>query len=207
MRAAMGPAGFGREFFNVWSRTTDRSVDPADWAAVQTPGATESGPTALGFDVAADRGSAAVGVADASGFVELIDQHDGTDWLVSRLLELQARHDQPIACTRYGAAGPAVDELERRGATLLIMSTGDVGNAAAGMADAIEARTLRVRPSMALSESVDGAAKRDLGDTGGFAWARRNAASNPAPLIAVTYARWGALHHPGPPARPVVAAL
>ena len=57
------------------------------------------------------------------------------------------------------------------------------------------------------SESVDGAAKRDLGDTGGFAWGRRNAASNPAPLIAVTNARWGALHHPGPPARPVVAAL
>lgn len=207
MRAAMGKAAFGREFFNVWSRTTDRSIDPADWAAAQDPAADPAGPTCFGFDVAPDRGSGAIGTADATGFVELVDQHDGTDWLVGRLLQLQDRHHQPIACARYGAAGPVVDELERRGAQLLIMTAGDVANAAAGLEDAIAERTLRIRPSVALTESADGVAKRPLGDSGGFAWARRTSASNPAPMIAVSAARWGALHHPGPPARPVVAAL
>jgi hypothetical protein len=207
MRAAMGPAGFGREFFNVWSRTTDRSVDPADWAAVQDPAANPAGPTCLGFDVDPSRGSAAIAVADQAGFVELVDQHDGTDWLIPRLTQLQADHGWPIACTRYGAAGPTVDALEQAAAALLILTTGDAGNAAATMADAITARTLRVRPSVVLSQSVDGATKRPLGDTGGFMWGRRDAAASPAPLIAASFAHWGALHHPGPPVRPQALSL
>jgi hypothetical protein len=210
MLTALGVAGFGREFFNVWSRTTDRSIDPADWAAVQSPAAEPAGDVAFGFAVASDRGSAAVAVADAAGFLELVEQRDGIEWLVPRLLELAATHAAPIACDRYGANGPTVDELERRerpGLELLHMTSGDVANAAAGTADAIEARTLAVRPSVALTESVDGVAKRDIADTGGFVWARRTSASNPAPLIAASNARWGALHHPGPPARPIVAAL
>ena len=204
MRVAMGPAAFAREFFNVWTRTSDRAIDPADWAAVQTPGAVAVGRRCFGLDVAPDRSSGAVAVADAHGFGELVDQHAGTDWLVGRLLDLQARHDTPIACARYGAAGPIVDELERRRARLLVMTSGDVANAAAGLADALEARTLRIVPSVALSESVDGAAKRALGDSGGFQWARRTAAASPAPLVALSGARWGALHSPGTPARPIV---
>jgi hypothetical protein len=207
MLERMGVAGFGREFFNVWSRTADRAVDPADWAAVQDPGATESGPVAFGLDVAAGRGSAAIGVADTTGYLELVDHHDGTDWLVPRLLELQARHHQPIAVARYGAAGPTVDALERAGATLMVMTAGDVANATGDTLDAITTRTLRVVPSTALTEAVEGAALRDLADTGGVAWSRRESASNVAPLIAVTAARWGALHHPGPPTRPAVYAM
>jgi hypothetical protein len=195
MRAVMGFAGFGREFFNVWSRTSDRSIDPTDWAAVQDPAAAVTGAAALGFDVDPGRGSAAIAVADA-GVVELVDHHDGTDWLIGRLLELQTTHKHPIACARYGAAGPTVDALEQAGAELLILTAGDAGNAAASIADAIEARTLRVRPSPVLTESVEGAAKRLIADSGGFMWARRDAASNPAPLIAASYARWGALHAP-----------
>jgi hypothetical protein len=207
MRETMGVAGFGREFFNVWSRTADRAVDPADWAGVQDPAATEAGPVAFGLDVAADRGSAAIGVADGTGYLELVDHHDGTDWVVARVLELQARHHQPLTCTRYGASGATVDALERAGADLVVMTGGDVANATADTLDAIATRTLRVVPSPALTEAVEGAALRTLADTGGVAWSRRDSASNVAPLVAVTAARWGALHHPGPPARPVVAAL
>lgn len=208
MRAALDEdaSAFGREYGNLWSRTADRSIDPADWAAVQDPDAAIAGPACFGLDVAADRGSGAVAVADQAGVVELVDQHDGTTWMVARLLALQAAHGHPIACARYGAAGPIVDDLERAGARLLVMGSGDVANAAAGMADAIAQRALRVVPSVALSESVDGVAKRDVADSGGFHWARRTSASNPAPLIAASAARWGAIRN-DPPARPVAAAL
>jgi hypothetical protein len=206
MRAAMGFAGFGREFFNVWSRTTDRSIDPADWAAVQDPAAAVTGDTvALGFEVDPGRGSAAIAIADTNGAVELVDQHDGTDWLTARLLGLQTTHGYPIACTRYGAAGPTVDTLEAAGATLVTLSSGDAQNACGSIADAIRDRTLKVRPSPALTESVEGAAQREIADTGGFVWARRDAASNPAPLIAATWARWGATH--GPDRRRPVATM
>lgn len=207
MRLAMGPAAFGREFFNVWSRTTDRSIDPADWAAIQDPTADKTGPISFGFDVAADRTSGAIGVADSGGFLELVETRPGTDWILPRLLELQTTHGGEIAASRYGAAGTITDELERTpGVKIAIMSTGDLANAAAWMDDAIAARSLRVRPSVALSQSVDGVAKRSIGDTGGFVWARKDSASDPAPTIAVSNARWAALRDPGPPARPVVAA-
>jgi hypothetical protein len=191
-----GAPAFIREYGNRWTRTAGGDVvDPADWAAVQDPTAAATGPACIGFDVDPGRGSAAIVIADNTT-VELVDQHDGTDWLISRLTELQTTHRHPIACTRYGAAGPTVDALEHAGAELLILSTGDAANAAAGIADAIETRSLKVRPSPALTESVEGAAKRDIADTGGFVWARRDAAANPAPLIAASYARWGALHAP-----------
>jgi len=207
-RAAMGPAGFGREFLNLWSRTRDRAIDPDDWAAVQDPAGepAESAQICFGFDVLTDRAGACVVIADATGYIEVIAQAPDTTWLVPRLLELQREHHAPIACDRWGASGPAVDELERAGADLLSMRTGDVGNAAAGMLDAILRRQLRVRPSLALSDAVAGAAQRPLGDTGGFAWSRRASAAPVAALVAASNALWGARHNP-PPLRPVVVAL
>jgi hypothetical protein len=205
-RAAMGPAGFGREFLNLWSRTRDRVIDPEDWAAVQDPAAESVGPVCFSFDVLTDRAGAAVVVADATGYLEVIEQAPETAWLVPRLLELQAAHGAPIACDRWGASGPAVDELERAGAQLIPMTTGDVGNAAAGLLDAILQRRLRVRPSAVLTEATAGAAQRPPGDSGGFAWSRRASAAPVAALVAASNAHWGALHNP-PPVKPVVVAL
>lgn len=205
-RAAMGPAGFGREFFNVWSRTRDRVIDPEDWAAVQDPAAEPAGPVCFGFDVTTDRAGACIVVADKAGYLEVVAQAPETTWLVPRLRELQAKHRAPIACDRWGASGPAVDELERAGADLVIMTTGDVGNAAAGMLDAITDRALHVRPSPVLDEAVAGAAQRPLADTGGFAWSRRKSAAPVASLVAASNALWGA-RRTVPPARPVIAAL
>jgi hypothetical protein len=205
-RAAMGPAGFGREFFNLWSRTRDRVIDPEDWAAVQDPATEPAGRLCFGFDVLTDRAGACIVVADDTGRIEVIAQASDTTWLVPRLRELQAAHRAPIACDRWGASGPAVDELERAGADLTLMTTGDVGNAAATMLDGILRRTIRVRPSPVLDEAVAGAAQRALADTGGFAWSRRASAAPVAALIAASNALWGAQHNP-PPLRPLVAAL
>ncbi len=205
-RTAMGPAAFAREYLNVWSRVRDRSVDPADWQAVQDETSEPVGQVCVGFDVTPDRAAAAVGLADAGVHVELLDQQPGTDWLVARLTQLAADHDARVACARYGAAGPTVDALERAGVPLLPMTGGDAANAAASITDAIATRTLRVRPSEALTEAVAGAATRRLGDTGGFAWSRRDSAGPVAALVAVSAARWGA-QRTDPPTRPAVYAM
>lgn len=205
-RSAMGPAGFGREFLNLWSRTRDRVIDPEDWAAVQDPAAEPAGPLCFGFDVLTDRAGAVIVVADGTGYIEVVAQAPDTTWLVPRLLELQATHRAPIACDRWGASGPAVDELKRAGADLVLMRTGDVGNAAAGLLDAVLRRALRVRPSPVLTEATAGAAQRQLSDSGGFVWSRRASAAPVAALVAASNALWGAQHNP-PPVRPVVVAL
>ena len=206
MRATMGPAGFGREFLNIWSRTRDRVIDPDDWKAVQDPAAEPDGRVCFGFDVLTDRAGAVIVVADDTGYLEVIAQAPDTTWLVPRLLELQAEHHAPIACDRWGASGPAVDELERAGADLQLMKTGDVGNAAAGLLDAILAHQLRVRPSQVLTDAATGAAQRPLADTGGFAWSRRASAAPVAALVAASNALWGAQHNP-PPVKPAVYAM
>lgn len=214
-RAAMGPAGFAREFGNRWSRSTDRVIDPTAWAGRQLPldHPRPTGRLCFSLDVAADRGSAAIAIASppdsitGRAYLECVDHRPGLEWLIPRAVELSAAYGAAFAVDRFGAAGPTVDALERAGIPLLVMKAGDVANAAAGILDAIHAGTVDVYPSPALSDAVDGAAMRPLGDSGGFAWARRLAAAPVAPLVAASGALWGALHLEPEPARPVAAAL
>ena len=212
MRAAReeDDQAFIREYANRWTRTTYRVVDPGVWAAALT--AREfprpAGRMCLGVDVAADRGSAAIGVAvstPAGPYVEVVDAHAGTEWVAGRVLELQATHGAPVAIDRYGAVGTVADALELAGAKLIQMKTQDVANAAAGLLDDLEAGHLAVYPSPALTEAVDGVAKRPLGDGNGFAFSRRASSAPIAPLVAVAAARWGLARLPNP-VRPQVHA-
>jgi len=115
-RAAMGPAGFAREFLNVWTRTGVRVIDPADWTACQTSTERPPGPVAFGLEVAGDRSRAAIAVAQAGGWCELVDRRPGIDWLLSRALELQAR---PAVCAET-RAGPVLGPAGRAGHALTL---------------------------------------------------------------------------------------
>jgi hypothetical protein len=205
---ALGTDGYAREYGNVWQRTHDRLFDPADWSHVQLPADAPrpTGRVCLSLDITPDRSRAAVAVAADDGYVELVDLRPGVEWLVGRLLELQARHRAPIAVDRYGATATVADALTLAGADLVMMGAAEVAQSAAGFLDAVRHRTVRVYPSAALSEAVDGAVKRMIGDAGGFTYSRRNAVTVTAPLVAVSHARWGVLHSP-PPVRPAVHAM
>jgi hypothetical protein len=203
-RAAMGPAGFFREFLNIWTRTGARVIDPTDWAVCQTDDDRPAGPVAFSLEVAADRSAAAIAAAPPGGWVELVERRPGTDWLFARCRELQAKHGAPFAVDRWGASGPVVDALELAGADLLVMRTGDVANAAAALADDVAARTLRVVPSPSLSDAADAAVQRFLSE-GGFVWSLTGSSADA--LRAVSNALWGARHLPPAPARPAAYAL
>ena len=212
-RVVMGAAGFAREYGNRWSRSSDRVIDGAAWAACQlAPGAPRpQGPVCFSLDVAPDRGSAAIAISvppdtTRPAYVEVVDVGPGVEWLVDRCLERFAVYGAPFAVDRYGAAGPTVDALERAGVPLLVMKAGDVANAAAGFLDAVTSHALDVYPSPDLTDAVDGAAQRTIADTGGFAWSRKAAAAPVPPLVAASHALWGALHLT-PEVRPVAAAL
>lgn len=211
--AAMGPAGFLREFGNLWTRSSIRVVDPEDLAAILLPPDTirPEGRLCLGVDVAADRGSAAIAIGvrphDAGGrsYLELVDAHAGLDWVVGRLLELQATYGAPIAIDPFGAVGTVADALILAGADLLPMKAQDVANAAAGLLDTIGRRDLDLYPAAAVSEAVDGLALRPLGDGNGYAYSRRQSAAPVAPLVALAAALWGLARLPDP-IRPEVSA-
>lgn len=205
-RAAMGYAGFAREYFNVWTRTAVRLFDPDAWGACQQPDSQPVGTLCLGFSVAPDRDAAAIAIADTTDTVELIVQRAGVDWLLPMLLDLQARTGAAIAARRNGADGPTVDQLDAAKATLVPMAGVDVANAAAGFLDGVTDRALRVVPSAALDDAVEGAARRDIADTGGFEWAHRLSTRPVMALIAASNALWGARHAPAPAVKPSVSA-
>jgi hypothetical protein len=188
-------AAFTREYGNVWTRTSGGIVyAPADWAAVQLPPDTPrpAGRLCLGVHLEADRSAAAIAVAAEDGYREIVDFRNGADWVTGRCLELQASTGAPIAVDRYGATGTVADALELAGAELLTMATQDVANATAAFLDGITAQVLRIFPTPALTESLEGAATRALPrDTGGFAWSHANSAGPIAPLVATCAAGWG----------------
>lgn len=196
--SALGPAGFAREYGNQWTRTAARAIDAHLWRAVQlfTDNPRPAGPYCLGIDVAADRGSAAIAIATAGGYLEVIEVRPGVEWLVPQALALSRTYAAPVAGDRYGATGPTMDALERAAGDRMVMAAGDTANAAAGFLDALAAGRLEVYPSKPLSEAVAGAVKRPLGDSGGFVWARSAAAAEVAPLRACCAALWGSLHRP-----------
>jgi hypothetical protein len=207
-QALMGPAGFLREYGNVWTKTSVRLVAPEEWAAVQLPAETPrpAGRICLSVALEADRSAAAVGVGAADGYRELVDARPGVDWVTGRVTELAATYGAPVALDRYGATGTVADELERAGVPLLVLKTLDVANAAATFLDQVRNRSARIYPAAALTEAVAGAAMRPLGDTGGFAWSHRDSAAPVAPLVAICGAGWGFEHLPPPAVRPAVYA-
>jgi hypothetical protein len=216
-RDTLGEAGFAREYGTVWSRTQAHVIDPEAWARVQSTTDMPEGPLCLGVDVAADRRSGAIALAGIGRHLEIVEVRDGTEWIVRRVLELQASTGAPIAIDGYGPVGTVTDELKRAGARLMVTTTQDVGNAAATFLDAVNAATapppdpdsdeppvvpLKVWPHPALDDAVAAATKRGLGDAG-FAWSRKTSAASIAPLVAACAALWGVERLPAPPPRPV----
>ncbi|WP_456820710.1 hypothetical protein [Cellulomonas sp. URHB0016] len=209
-RAAMGAAGFAREFLNVWTRTTSHAIPPDAWRSIQHTTDMPPGRLCLGVDVAADRSAASIAIAGPGRHLELIDDGVDVDAAAARVLELAERHGAPIAIDSVGPVGTVLDELRRlirpdeHEHRLLVMKMQDVANAAAGFLDDVTATRLSVWPHPALDEAVAAASTRPLGD--GFAWSRRRSAGPIAPLVAACAARWGHDHLPPVAPRPIVAS-
>jgi hypothetical protein len=198
-----GAAAFVREYGNRWTRTIAGSLIPVeDWTAVQHRHRMPPGRLCLGVDVAADRGSAAIALAGPRHHAKILLARPGLDWAAERALELARRLSCPIAIDSVGPVATVKDELERRGAELLVTKAQDVANAAAGLLDAISERSCSLWPNTELDAAADAVTTRPLGD-GGYAFSRRASAGPIAPLVAIAAALWGHDHLPPPLRKPV----
>ena len=206
-RAAMGPAGFAREYLNVWSRTSSHAIPPESWSAVQARDDLPDGRFCLGVDVDLDRSTASIAIAAESHLelVELVAPDDAAARLVALC---DAAGTAPIAVESSGPAATVLDELRRlipptqHDRRILVMRSQDAAVAAAGLLDAIVGEAVSVWPHPALDDAVAAATIRQLGE--GFAWSKRASSSTVAPLVAIGNARWGWDHLPPEPARPAV---
>ena len=193
---------FARERLGIWddSEGGERVIPAADWEACLDVKSGPVGPVAFALDVSPSRTSAAFAVAGEAGsggtHVEVVDHLPGTDWLVARAKELQAKWGGSLA---VGAGSPAASllvELEQAGVKVLEVSTPDHAKACGNLYDAVLQRTLRHLGQPELEAAVRGADRKFSGDT--WLWSRRASTVDITPLVAATLAKWAFDQTPDP---------
>jgi hypothetical protein len=187
------------------------------WDALKNQQSKLAGAVAIGIDVTPARDHAAIAVAgetaDGKLHWEVVDHRPGTGWVVARMLELVERWS-PVAVA-LDVAGPAgsllvpLEQAELKGpdgkpiknqvelrrpdgepkrGQLAIPSAREAASACGAFADAVRNAKAVHLAQAPLDAALAGARTRPLGDA--WAWARRTAAADISPLVAVTVAAW-----------------
>jgi len=159
-------------------------------------------PVCLAFDVSPARTSATISAAgkrgDGLAHVEVVEQREGTGWVVSRLKALIADHSVArVVCDARSPAAALLHDMDDIGLVPEPVSATDYGRACGLLVDTVNGRKLRHLGTSELRQAIKGAKARELGDA--FAWGRKKSAIDITPLVSVTLALWGAeALDPGP---------
>lgn len=185
LRRRMPWQEFAREVLGWWDEPFggEHGAFPADvWLSLADPSAERGSPT-FGVATAPDRSWCAVGVAwrrpDGLSQVMLADYRPGTAWLPAR-----------VAGLRASWGGRVLVDLPSRGlvADADEPSQAEQAQAHNGLADAVEARSLRHGNEAALNTAVRAARWKPQGDTRVL---DRKGSADISPLIAVALALHG----------------
>lgn len=199
--------GFGREVLGLWPRRIEGggAIDMELWnSLLAEPGQNRGRDLAIGVDISPKRDYAAIvayGHTETGlGHLMLYDYRPGTDWLVSRIVEIRnALNPIAIGMGRSCGASLSVD-LEKLGITvpeerdeprrgdLAIANATELTAATGQIVDAIRQKTLVHTGKVELDASVEGAAFRKSGES--LTWARGDSNSDTSPIVAATMARW-----------------
>lgn len=221
MRKSMtsnGGRGFAREVLGLWpkARFEGGAIEPAQWARMQDATSKRHGDIALAVDISLDRKYAALGIygmrEDGLGHMQIVVYRPGTDWLVDKIVEWRDAVN-PIAIVMGKSVGASLEvELKKVGivpsedqdkdqpkrdkdkpkrGALVIMNSTEMTAATGQFLDAVRQGTDRYVPDElgALNAAAAGSKTKQSGDS--LTWARKESASDTAPLVCVTFARWG----------------
>lgn len=200
-RSAMSDEQFAMERLGMWSAASaTRVIDDVSWMAVSDSTSMAIENLTLAIDVAPDRSVASVSLAgrraDGRWHVEFDNQKRGTDWVASWVADRAAKN-------RLHAV--VADEMSglvenRRGrhyligtdivVTLAAAEGRDMAIACAKFFDGVMGSTVMHTDQPHLNVALSVARKRPLG--AGWAWNRKDAASDITPLVSATLALWGA---------------
>lgn len=203
LRAKMPPEEFARELMGWWDEPveSDDATTLAEWLAAKTTAAPQ-GRLVFAVDVAPAHTHASV-VVCGDGVLEVVDRRRGASWLPERLAELAARHGvDEFVIDPAGPIGSLIPDFERAGVPLLMLSGRDSVNACTAIEVAIREGDVKHRGEPELLNAVGGAKRRKVGE--GWKWTRVDSTVDISPLVAATYAHWGALAHANEPIDPVI---
>jgi phage terminase large subunit-like protein len=201
-RAALSPEDFARERLGVGMYPTDLAdawqvISRDVWLSLTDARSVPEDPVVFAADAMPQGTHAAIGIAgrrsDGLLHVEVpAELHQpGTAWVVPKLIEMVRKHDPcAVVIDPTGQGGSLIGPLEQAGIEVLKPTARDAGQACGQFFEAVtDSRELRHRGDPALMTALGGAQTRPLSDA--WAWARRSAAVDISPLVAVTLAAWG----------------
>jgi hypothetical protein len=201
MRKQLSEDSFLREGMGIWDAdSTNRVISEDEWSRVADTSSMGVERQTISIDVPPDRSVAAVGFAakrpDGRWHIELDEERKGVDWVIPWV---KARSEK----NRLHAV--VADEMsglveERRGrhyligtdilVTLAAAEGRDMAIACAKLYDAVMDQSVHHTGQPQLDVALSVARKRPL--AGGWAWNRKDIASDISPVVAVTLALWGA---------------
>ena len=192
---------FKREALGIWDPVgSSRVIDEQTWNGAADPASMPIERLTLAIDVPPDRSLASVSLAgmrpDGRWHAELDDQRRGTDWIVP-WVKSRAEKNRLHAVVVDQMSGLVE---ERRGRHYLVGSDvevtlagaegRDMAIACAKFFDAVYDGSLRHTDQPQVNVALSVATKRPL--AGGWAWNRKDAASDITPIVSMTLALWGA---------------
>lgn len=200
-RSRFSDEGFARERGGLWDgASSSRVIDEKSWDDVKDAASMAIDRLVLAIDVPPERSAATVGLAglraDGRWHVEMDEQRSSVDWVIPWVKARAARN-------RLHAV--VVDEMsglveERRGrhyligTDVLVTLAGaegrDMAIACAKFFDSVMDKSLRHTDQPQVNVALSVASKRPL--QGGWAWNRKDAASDISPIVSMTLALWGA---------------
>jgi hypothetical protein len=196
-RADMAEDTFARERLGLWeTQASLQVINSAWWEAAKDATSAVVDPVAFALDITPDRQRGSISLAgrraDGRFHIETVQNERGTGWIVPRLVELAAKWRPCAVVLDPGSpAGSLLAELQEAGIEPLLTSTRDVGQACGAFHDAVRDDKLRHLDDPRLNLALNSARKRPLGDSGAWAWHRKDSTTDITPLVAATLALFG----------------
>jgi hypothetical protein len=196
-RETMPLDAFQVERLGVWkAQSLSAKIPLHAWEAAQVDTSPTPERVCFGVDIPPDRESVSIAVCspdiDPDSFTfELADRRNGTEWAVSRCIELSDRYGAPpFVIDAVGPASGLVADLEQAGLIVVTTNSREYASACARLFDSIVNKQAHHTGQPELAAAIMGAATRRLGDS--WAWSRSTSNVDISPLVAATLALWGA---------------
>jgi hypothetical protein len=192
---------YRREALGIWDPVdTARVIDEQSWGLIADPASMAVERLTLAIDVPPDRKVASVAIAGARAdglwHVELDEQRKGVDWVIPwvKARAEKNRLHAVVADEMSGLVEKRRDKHYLIGSdvevTLAAAEGRDMAIACAKYFDAVMDGSLRHTDQPQVNVALSVARKRPL--AAGWAWNRKDAASDITPIVSETLALWGA---------------
>ena len=196
MRRTLAPLEFGREFLG-WDEIgaeADHPIALHEWNELVRPDRPDGGDPAFFLDCSPGLRSTSIGVAvtgDGRPHIELADHRPGSEWVISRVKQLQSRYpNSSWAIETTGSVSALLPALKSEcDLAPIMLTTTEMARGCGNLQQSVASHSVTHSDDPLFQIALQSAVKRDVGE-GLWAWGRRKSAGDISPLVAVTGALW-----------------